>query len=133
MQSDGLYLQMRCRQQARGELYALVADVFGDGLSGLVPNLQGPDDPPGVILALVQGHGVDFPELGYEGILDPEAVGIPKRDSRVVDYLEVDEVQAMLHAVFQKGAGYSLPAFHLQRSAGGQDLQYFYARRILAG
>ena len=45
--------------------------------------------------------------LGYEGILDPEAVGIPKRDSRVVDYLEVDEVQAMLHAVFQKGAGYS--------------------------
>ena len=45
--------------------------------------------------------------LGYEGILDPEAVGIPKRDSRVVDYFEVDEVQTMLHAVFQKGAGYS--------------------------
>ena len=45
--------------------------------------------------------------LGYENILDPEAVGIPKRDSRVVDYLEVDEVQAMLRAVFKKGSGYS--------------------------
>jgi len=43
---------------------------------------------------------------GYE-CLDAEAVGIPKRDSRVVDYLEVDEVQAMLHAVFQRGPGYS--------------------------
>ena len=41
--------------------------------------------------------------LGYEDILDPEAVGIPKRDSRVVDYLEVEEVQAMLKAVFRKG------------------------------
>ena len=45
--------------------------------------------------------------LGYADILDPEAVDIPKRDSRVVDFLEVDEVQAMLHAVFQKGAGYT--------------------------
>lgn len=45
--------------------------------------------------------------LGYEDILDAEAVGIPKRDSRVVDYLEVSEVEAMLHAVFQKGPGYS--------------------------
>ena len=44
--------------------------------------------------------------LNYKA-LDAEAVGIPKRDSRVVDYLEVDEVQAMLHAVFQKGAGYT--------------------------
>jgi len=43
---------------------------------------------------------------GYE-CLDAEAVGIPKRDSRVVDYLEVDEVEAMLHAVFQRGPGYS--------------------------
>lgn len=43
---------------------------------------------------------------GYE-CLDAEAVGIPKRDSRVVDYLEVGEVEAMLHAVFQKGPGYS--------------------------
>ena len=43
---------------------------------------------------------------GYE-VLDAEAVGIPKRDSRVVDYLEVEEVEAMLHAVFQKGPGYS--------------------------
>lgn len=43
---------------------------------------------------------------GYE-VLDAEAVGIPKRDSRVVDYLEVEEVKAMLHAVFQKGPGYS--------------------------
>lgn len=43
---------------------------------------------------------------GYE-CLDAEAVGIPKRDSRVVDYLEVEEVEAMLHAVFQKGPGYS--------------------------
>ena len=43
---------------------------------------------------------------GYD-VLDPEVVGIPKRDSRVADYLEVDEIQAMLHAVFQKGAGYS--------------------------
>ena len=42
---------------------------------------------------------------GYD-VLDPEVVGILKRDSRVVDYLEVDEIQAMLHAVFQKGAGY---------------------------
>lgn len=45
--------------------------------------------------------------LGYEDILDPEAVGMPKRDSHVVDYLEVEEVQAMLKAVFRKGAGYS--------------------------
>lgn len=45
--------------------------------------------------------------LGYEDILDPEAVGIPKRDSRVVDYLEVEEVQVMLKTVFHKGAGYS--------------------------
>ena len=43
---------------------------------------------------------------GYE-CLDAEAVGIPKRDSRVVDYLEVGEVEAMLHAVFQRGPGYS--------------------------
>ena len=43
---------------------------------------------------------------GYE-CLDAEAVGIPKRDSRVVDYLEVGEVEAMLHAVFQKGPDYS--------------------------
>ena len=43
---------------------------------------------------------------GYD-CLDAEAVGIPKRDSRVVDYLEVGEVEAMLHAVFQKGPGYS--------------------------
>ena len=45
--------------------------------------------------------------LGYEDILDPEAVGIPKRDSRVVDYLEVEEVQVILKTVFHKGAGYS--------------------------
>ena len=43
---------------------------------------------------------------GYK-VLDAEVVGIPKRDSRVVDYLEVSEVEAMLHAVFQKGPGYS--------------------------
>ena len=43
---------------------------------------------------------------GYE-CLDAEAVGVPKRDSRVVDYLEVEEVEAMLHAVFKKGPGYS--------------------------
>lgn len=43
---------------------------------------------------------------GYE-CLDAEAVGIPKHDSRVVDYLEVGEVEAMLHAVFQKGPDYS--------------------------
>lgn len=45
--------------------------------------------------------------LGYDDILDADAIGIPKRDSRVVDFLEVDEVQEMLHAVFKKGAGYS--------------------------
>lgn len=44
--------------------------------------------------------------LGYD-VLDPEAVGIPKRDSRVVDFLEVSEVQELLSAVFRKSPGYS--------------------------
>lgn len=43
---------------------------------------------------------------GYD-VLDPEMVGIPKRDSHVVDYLEVDEVRQLLHASFKKSAGYS--------------------------
>lgn len=43
---------------------------------------------------------------GYE-VLDPEAIGIPKRDSRVVDYLEVSEVKELLEASFRKGPGYS--------------------------
>ena len=40
-------------------------------------------------------------------VLDPEAIGIPKRDSHVVDYLEIDEVKQLLHASFKKGVGYS--------------------------
>ena len=40
-------------------------------------------------------------------VLDPEAIGIPKRDSRVVDYLEVDEVKRLLGASFRRGVGYS--------------------------
>lgn len=44
--------------------------------------------------------------LGYD-VLDPEVIGIPKRDSRVVDYLEVDEVKRLLEASFRRGVGYS--------------------------
>lgn len=43
--------------------------------------------------------------LGYY-VLDPEAIGIPKRDSRVVDYLEVDEVKRLFEASFRRGVGY---------------------------
>lgn len=43
---------------------------------------------------------------GYQA-LDPELVGIPRRDSTVVGYLEVDEVKAMLKTSFQKSPGYS--------------------------
>ena len=40
-------------------------------------------------------------------VLDPEAIGIPKRNSRVVDYLEVDEVKRLLEVSFRRGVGYS--------------------------
>lgn len=40
-------------------------------------------------------------------VLDPEAIGVPKRDSHVVDYLEVDEAKRLLEASFRRGVGYS--------------------------
>lgn len=43
---------------------------------------------------------------GYD-VMDSELIGVPKRDSHVVDYLEVDEVKRLLEASFEPGSGYS--------------------------
>lgn len=45
-------------------------------------------------------------KLGYN-CMDYEAIGIPKRDSHVADFLEVNEVQELLHAAFAPSNGYS--------------------------
>lgn len=43
---------------------------------------------------------------GYD-VMDSELIGVPKRDSHVVDYLEVDEAKRLLEASFEPGSGYS--------------------------
>ena len=43
---------------------------------------------------------------GYD-VLDPEVIGIPKRDPHRVNYMEIDEVKQLLHISFRKDIGYS--------------------------
>lgn len=52
-----------------------------------------------VVLKHLKARGFD--------VLDADVIGIPKRDSTVVDFLEVDEVRELLRASFKKGPGYS--------------------------
>ena len=43
---------------------------------------------------------------GYD-VMDPQVIGVPKRDSHIVDFLEVSEVEELLDASFCHSPGYS--------------------------
>jgi len=49
-------------------------------------------------------------------VLNPDIIGIPKRENTVVEFLEVDEIQAMIKAVFAKLPGYSKFKRHRNRA-----------------
>lgn len=44
---------------------------------------------------------------GHENIVNPEIIGVPKRLRTVVDFINPDEVNTLIAAVFKPGEGYS--------------------------
>ncbi len=53
-----------------------------------------------VVLAHIRAHG-------YEGVLDPVLIGVPKRAEAAVNFITPSEVQELIDCVFRPRSGYS--------------------------
>lgn len=65
---------------------------------------------------------------GYDGILNPDMVGVPKKQNKVVDFINPEEVNQLIDVVFEPHEGY--PTLNRYRNRAIMSLLYASGIRV---